>query len=121
MRKIAAALLFVVAAPAQAAPYFMNGPYLVESMREYDKAAAGTHPENWEMVYEFREYVAGVYDSYSSLGLVCTPPDMSRAQIGAVVSGHLKNVPDQWHRPAVRLVSEALLKVFPCQKKGGKQ
>lgn len=125
MRKAALLLSVLAVAPAQAASYFMNGPHLIEFMREYDKVAAGTHPVNRENAYEFQKYVAGVYDAYSALGmdgiLICTPSNMELGQIGAVVSNHLKKVPEQWHRPAALLVSEALEKAFPCpkSKKGG--
>jgi hypothetical protein len=66
---------------------------------------------------EYYSYVAGVHDTLDALGIVCASTSVSVGQVSAVVAKFVKENPERWDEPAVGLVSDALIKAFPCKAK----
>ena len=63
----------------------------------------------------FLGFVLGVHDAYASR-FFCVPRGVSKGQLAAIVRTYLAQNPEQWHRGAVNLVTDALAAAFPCQK-----
>jgi hypothetical protein len=77
-------------------------------MKEYEKWETGS------TVGVYPGYVSGVHDVYQGRGLICGSENVSIKQAAAIVAKYLKNNPERWNEPAYFLVSDALLKAFPC-------
>ncbi|MFM5007340.1 MULTISPECIES: Rap1a/Tai family immunity protein [Aeromonas] len=60
-------------------------------------------------------YVIGVHDAFDDV-LFCTPENVTKGQVKAVISKYLKANPEQWNKSADSIVIEALRGAFPCKK-----
>ena len=96
------------------ASYFIDGNELVAAMREYDKAVTSDSDTEYYEVGIYTGFVYGVYDVYGSSNSICPSENVTRGQVGSVVSKFLKEFPERWDEPAFQLVVDALKKAFPC-------
>lgn len=68
-------------------------------------------------------YIQGVVDAQVELhsafriALICFPSKVTNGQIAQIVAKYLNDTPSELHFPATTLVSNALHKAFPCEKK----
>lgn len=121
--KVAAvvAAMFLVVQPAQAKDssdtmsYYKSGNDLVNVMREYDKAQAGTKYDAYD-VGSFMGYLQGATDATASRGLYELPDGVTVGQIAAIVSKFLNANPENWNLPAAALITLALMEAFPAAK-----
>jgi hypothetical protein len=108
-------LLLLVFMRGQAGADF-KGNHLVQLMREYEKSKAGASYVYMPLVFEYMQYVNGVFDTLRWFGLE-VPDDVTPGQIFAIVAKYLNNHPEKWNEQAVILVVEAITEAFPQKKK----
>jgi hypothetical protein len=99
------------ATPASASGYYNDGNRLLRECEGED-------------VLGCYGYLAGMNDAISLWRVVvedesprvCIPLQVTLAQLQKVVVKHLRANPENLHKPAAGLVTEAYFKAFPCQK-----
>jgi len=94
---------------------FTDGNRLVEDMREYKIWSNGKKNVDYGKVMGFMGYVSGVSDSLGGV-LICYPSNVTLGQVNAIVIKYIENNPDKWNQNASFLVSNPLIKTFPCKK-----
>ncbi len=62
-------------------------------------------------------YVAGVHDAMRGV-LFCTPDAFDNGQAADLIKRYLKEHPERGGESASRVVSDALVKAYPCKNKG---
>lgn len=63
-------------------------------------------------------YIAGVSDALQRL-VICVPESVTLGQIRDMIKSHLETNVANRHYSADSLISNHLIKVWPCAKKGG--
>lgn len=92
---------------------FMDGQLLHKFSNEFEKHSRGEKYNSYEAGL-FEGYVIGVADTYEGDN-ICIP-SVKSGQIQAVVSKFLNENPKSWNSGASDVVTEALIKTWPCIK-----
>jgi hypothetical protein len=95
---------------------FTDGNRLVEDMKEYKLWSNGKKDVDYGKVMGFMGYISGASDSVSDI-LICYPQNVTLGQVNAIVIKYIENNPDRWNQNASYLVTNPLMKIFPCKKK----
>ena len=61
-------------------------------------------------------YVIGVHDALDGV-VVCTPENTTKRQVIDIVFNYLRDNPQLRHKAADGLISQALVKFYPCKRK----
>lgn len=93
---------------------FFTGNYLVQQMREWERASRRESGADYVMAARFSAFIAGIHDADNRL-LICLPHGVPAGQANAVVAKYLNENPESWNEPAAMLVKVALAKAFPCR------
>jgi len=101
--------------PFLSSAYFYSGNDLRVPVQEYFKAERSDHNTDYSKAYEYRGYALGVYDATSPF--LCTPENVTAAQILTVVANYFNNNPHKWHMPAKVIIQSSLFESFPCPAK----
>jgi hypothetical protein len=110
MKAVFACILALLAATAQAAPYFRDGYDLQNRLLRQDPVALA--------------YVVGVYDTIQitqyhaspTERFVCPPPAVTGTELVDAVKGYLQAEPRISIYPAALVVLRAFVWAFPCDK-----
>lgn len=118
MNKILGVLVIVaMMAPANAAVYhFFDGEKLAEAALEWEKSQ--THPKDSDLllVTEFAGYVGAMFDYLAVKQHICSPDEITKNEVLAVISKYLKNRTKGLNDSGSQLVAEALIKKYSCNK-----
>ncbi len=106
------AVSMAVATPAQA--YFYNASDLLDSAREVLRYNQGHRVDNFQALAEFRGFIVAIYDVADVNGLTCPGEGVIVGQVSALTARWFVDRPQDWNRPAVNVVLEALQHHFPC-------
>jgi formylmethanofuran:tetrahydromethanopterin formyltransferase len=109
MKRFVLVVLFFMASTS-AYSGFQTGNSLIDGIKEYDGSIARFDGA------VFMGYVMSVYDVLETLHSICPPTTIEGAQVFAVTENYIKQNPARWHENATILISEALMKSFPCKK-----
>lgn len=107
---------FVFGSGASAATFSVGGSQLNNWAMEYEATQNKARDASYVAANNFLGFTSGVADTLSLEGVICLPDGGTRGQVAAVVSKHVRDYPEQWARPAYRLVRDALVKAFLCKK-----
>lgn len=61
-------------------------------------------------------YVIGVHDALDGT-VICTPSNASKGQLVDIVFNYLRDNPQIRHKSADELITQALIKFYPCKRK----
>ena len=106
------AVLFL-GSPVSAQKMFFSGNDLIPLMGEWERLVARDVEAILDEAMQFVGYVIGVHDA--TCVMYGPPYNYSIGQACAVVAKFLKANPEMWHRPADRLVVEALKEAFSAK------
>ncbi len=91
----------------------ISGNVLLKGMKEYKRETAGNKDANhYESIF-FQSYAIGVMDGLHG-NKICPPKNTNLGQLLAMSVKYIVNNPEQWHKSAFFLISEPLIKTFPC-------
>lgn len=107
--------MFLALVSLQVHAEFLSGNDLVQDMREDDKADAGHPQTSYYSAGKYMGFVIGVFDAYSTEGLICAGYGVTKGQAKQIVSVYLKSNPTKWNLSAVVLVRNAFTSAFPCR------
>lgn len=102
--------------PICATAFFVDAGQLAASARQYDRWSDQATSIDLTDVTKFTAYVQGTYDTLDLAELICKPKTLTAGQLHSIVAKHLRESPEQWHRPAAIVITEGLRKAFPCPK-----
>ena len=108
MKRFLFTVFLIASTPAYSG--FATGNKLMDGISEHDRSIAGFEDG------VFMGYVMSVYDVLETLRSICAPPTIEAAQVFAISGNYIKQNPARWNENATILISEALMKAFPCKK-----
>lgn len=111
--------LFIFFMTAQS--LYDNGHDLNEGRIAYEKNASEVEPgfagfKHDFKVFTYKGYVLGVSKFVSSVGIVCSPNDLTNDQILSIVADYIQK-PSTSNPSAAVLIFDALESAYPCPTK----